>query len=398
MSRPSTRCSRSAALRRRKRGAPADDVVAVFEEDREHLVQAEGARLSVDECHGVDAERRLHGRVAIELVEEGVGVDRALDLDDEVQALVPVGEVLDVGDALQLLGLHELLDGLDDLLGADVVGQLGDDDAALAWGDVLDAGGGAHAERAVAGGVGIADAVEPDDLAAGGEVGAGHELHQVVEVGGRMIDEVAERLHDLDEVVRGDVGGHADGDAGRTVDQEVGQGGRQHGGLGLPSVVVGPEVDGLLVDRRRHRHGARVHAALGVAHRGRRVVGRAEVAVAVDEWQPHRPRLHETDEGVVDRTVAVRVQAAHDLADHTRALDVPAVGPQVQVVHRVERATLHRLEAVAGVGDRAGVDHRVRVLDVARAHLVRDVGVDDVLVELFHRRCCPACHASSPRQ
>ena len=213
-----------------------------------------------------------------------------------------------------------------------------------------------------------------------------------------MVDEVAERLHDLDEVVRGDVGGHAHGDAGRAVDQEVGQGGRQHGRLGLAAVVVGPEVDGVLVDRRRHRLGGGVHAALGVAHGRGRVVGRAEVAVAVDEREPHRPRLDEAHEGVVDRAVAVRVQAAHDLADHAGALDVPAVVPQVQVVHRVEGATLHRLEAVAGVGDRAGVDHRVGVLDVARAHLVRDVGVDDVLVELLLRRCCLACHASSPRQ
>ena len=62
----------------------------------------------------------------------------------------------------------------------------------------------------------------------------------------------------------------------------------------------------------------------------------AEVPVAVHQRQPHGPRLGEPDEGVVDRAVAVRVQAAHDVADDAGALDVPAVGPQAHRVHLVE--------------------------------------------------------------
>ena len=68
-------------------------------------------------------------RLPVELLEQRLGDEAVLDLDDQPQAVVAVGEVLDVGDALELLGLHELLDPLDDLLGADAVGQLGDDDA-----------------------------------------------------------------------------------------------------------------------------------------------------------------------------------------------------------------------------------------------------------------------------
>ncbi len=193
----------------------------------------------------------------------------------------PVGEVLDVADALQLLALDQDLDPLDDLLGADAVGQLGDDDA-LAPAQGLDARGGAHPEAAAAGLVGVADPVEPDDLAAGGQVGAGDEPHQVVEGRLGLHDQVPQRLDDLDEVVRGHVGGHPDRDAGGAVDDEVGDRRRQDRRLELAAVVVGLEVDGVLVDRGGHRHRRRGHPALGVAHRGRRVVGRAEVAVPVD--------------------------------------------------------------------------------------------------------------------
>ena len=262
-------------------------------------------------------------------------------------------------------------------------GQLGDHDALAPRGHRLDPGGGAHPEAAAAGLVGVADAVEPDDLAAGRQVGAGDEAHQRVEVGLGVLDQVPQRLDHLDQVVRRDVGGHADRDAGGAVDHEVRDRRGQHGRLELAAVVVGPEVDGVLVDGRGHRDRGRSHPGLGVAHRGGRVVGRAEVAVAVDGRQPHREGLRHPDQGVVDGAVAVRVEPAHDLADDAGGLHVPAVGAQAHVVHRVEDPALHRLQAVAGVGEGPGVDDRVGVLQEAGPHLVADVDVDDVLLEVL---------------
>ena len=74
----------------------------------------------------------LHRGQPVELLEQRLGVEAVLDLDDQPQAVLAVGEVLDVGDALQLLALHQRLDPLDDLLGAHAVRQLGDDDALAA--------------------------------------------------------------------------------------------------------------------------------------------------------------------------------------------------------------------------------------------------------------------------
>ena len=173
MSRPSTRCSRSSRLREAVLGAAAHDVGAEVDVDLEQVLEAHGARLALDERHVVDAEVLLHRRQLVELLEDGLGVEAVLDLDDEPQAVLAVGEVLEVGDALQLLALDEVLDLVDDLLGTDEVGQLGDDDALAARGDRLDARGGAGAEAAPAGEVGVADALEADDLAAAGRSGPG---------------------------------------------------------------------------------------------------------------------------------------------------------------------------------------------------------------------------------
>ena len=202
-----------------------------------------------------------------------------------------------------------------------------------------------------------------------------------------MLEQVLERLHALDEVVRRDVGRHAHRDAGRAVDEQVRERGGQDDRLGHLAVVVGLEVDGVLVDLVRHRERGGRHAALGVAHGRGAGVQRPEVAVPVDDRQAHRPALPQPHERVVDRGVAVGVQLAHHVADDARALHVPAVGTQVHVVHRVEDAALHGLQPVPRVRDRPGVDHRVRVLEEARLHLLGDVDVGDLLDHvLIHRR------------
>ena len=122
----------------------------------------------------------------------------------------------------------------------------------------------------------------------GGQVGPGHELHELVERRVRVVEQVAGGADDLDEVVRRHVGRHADGDAARAVDEQVRVRGRQHLGLRELVVVVRHEVDDVLVEALGHRERGGREPRLGVARRGGAVVERAEVAVAVDERHAQR--------------------------------------------------------------------------------------------------------------
>jgi hypothetical protein len=69
----------------------------------------------------------------------------------------------------------------------------------------------------------------------------------------------------------------------------------------------------------------------------------------------------------------VRVVDAHDLADDAGALEVATVRPVAAVVHGVQHAGVHRLEAVPHIRQRAADDDRHRVVDVAALHLDLDV-------------------------
>jgi hypothetical protein len=167
--------------------------------------------------------------------------------------------------------------------------------------------------------------------------------------------------------VRRDVGGHADGDAGAAVDEQVRHPRRQHDRLGLGAVVIGPERHRLLFDLLQDLVRQPGEAALGIAHRrGAVAVERAEVAGAVDERIAQGKRLRHADQRFVDGAVAVRMVIAHHVADHLRALAVLGIGGQVLLPHREQDAALHRLQAVAHVGQRARGDHRQRVVQVSR--------------------------------
>jgi hypothetical protein len=363
-------------------------------------VDRQRARHPVDQGQHVRAEVRLQLGVLVEVVQHDLGDGVALEHDDQALTGAARGLVADVGDPGQAPVLDVLGDLLREAVGVDLVGQLGDDQALPAL-DLLDLHDRAHDDRATARAVGVLDAAGAHDERAGGEVGAldlGHDRGEGLLAGGVGVGEhPLGGRGDLAQVVRRDVRGHADGDARAAVDEQVREAAGQHDRLEGLAVVVGAELDGVLVDVAHHLHGQRRHPALGVPGGGGRVVtGGAEVALALHQRVAHAPVLHEAHEGVVDRGVTVRVVLTHDLADDTAALVEAAVGPVATVVHRVDDTAVHGLEAVTHVGQRAADDDAHGVLDVAALHLgvevdrLRAVGVDRGL--LSHR--VPSCGSS----
>ena len=188
-----------------------------------------------------------------------------------------------------------------------------------------------------------------------------------------IVDQRDAAVDHLAEIVRRDIGRHADRDAAGAVHQQVRKARRQHHRLFLVAVVVRLEIDRVLVDVLEQLHGRPRQTTLGVAHGRRRIaVDRAEIALPVDQRQAHREILRHAHQRVVDRLVAVRVVSAHHVADHARGLDVLLVGRMPVLVHRIEDAPVHRLETVARIRQRARHDHAHGVIEVAALHLLRD--------------------------
>ncbi len=171
-------------------GAAGDDLLAVIEVVDQHLLEGEQAGLAIDQGDHDQAKGDLHRRLPEELGQDGARLDGAGHLDGQAHALA-VGLVAQVGDPFQLAVAHQLGDALDEAGLVDLVGQLGDDDAAAVAAHLFDVKLGLDGEPAAAHGVGVEDDVVAVavvalagvavDNAAGGKVGALDEPGQVLD-------------------------------------------------------------------------------------------------------------------------------------------------------------------------------------------------------------------------
>ena len=199
------------------------------------------------------------------------------DLSDEVAQPRDLGEHAGL-DELGHLRDHALVAAL-----LDAVRELADHDRRAAAALLLGVRAGAHDHAAAAGAVRLLDPLAAEDDRAGREIGALDVLGQLLDVGGRVVDQRDERVDDLAEVVRRDVRRHADGDPGRAVDEQVREARREHLRLLARLVVVRPEVDGVGVDVAEELARHLREPALGVPLGGGRVaVDVPEVALPVD--------------------------------------------------------------------------------------------------------------------
>ena len=265
-------------------GAPDDHVELVLDVVADHLVQAQRARHPVDDRQHVGAEAGLQLGVLVEVVQHHLGHRVALDLHDDAQADPVAGLVLDVGDAGELAVADLLGDRGDEVVVVDLVRQLGDHQRGAAARILFDLNDSAHPDRTAAGGVGVVDALRSDDQAVGREVRALDPLADRGQgglfVGLVVLQAPVDGLGELAQVVRRDVGRHADRDAAGTVGQQVREPARQHRRLLHPAVVVGDEIDCLLVDFAQHLHRQRRQPRLGVV--ADEAVGDERVVVGVD--------------------------------------------------------------------------------------------------------------------
>ncbi len=212
-------------------------------------------------------------------------------------------------------------------------------------------------------------------------------LHQAGDIDLRVVDQRQTGVGHLGQVVRRNIGGHAHRDAGRAVDQQVGQACRQDLGLTLRLIVVGDEIDRFLVDVGQQLMGDLGHAHFGVTHgRGGVAVDGTEVALAVDQHVAQGEGLGHAHDGVVDRGIAVRVVFTDDVTDHAGRLLVGLVPVVAQLAHGVEHAAVHRLEAVPHIRQGPADDYAHGVIQIGLLHLLLDIDREDLFGKLGHWR------------
>ena len=167
-----------------------------------------------------------------------------------------------------------------------------------------------------------------------------------------------------------DIGGHAHGDARRTVDQQTGKPGGQNKRLLQLVVVVGHKIHRVLLDVAEHMGGQFGHSGLCITIGRRRVaVHAAKIAVAVYHGISQGKILGHADKGVVDRGVAMGVIPAQNVAHSGGGFAVGLIRRQIVLIHGVKNAAMHRFESVPHVGQRPAYDDAHGISDIRFPHL-----------------------------
>ena len=147
-----------------------------------------------------------------------------LKLEDDTNGFIRL--IAGVTDAIQLFLLHQLRHPLDQLFGVDVVGNFGDDQLRFARTSVFHRDFATQLEgsssRFVIGG----DRFLATDQGARGEIRTGHDLENLFGRELRILNQGHNRINGLAQIMGRYVGGHAHGNTGSPVDNQIREGRR----------------------------------------------------------------------------------------------------------------------------------------------------------------------------
>ncbi len=367
-----------------KLGSAGDNILLMLQIIIDDVAQIQHAGLAVDQGEHIGAEGFLKRGVHVEEIQDNLRIDVLFQLNDNAHA-VAVGFIADVRDAFNTL-VADKVGNLAHQRGlVDHVGDFRDDDAAAAVPHVLNLGLAADIDVAVTGIVGLADAGFSENHAAGGEVRSLDVLHQVFNGAFRIVDHAHNAVNDFAEVMRRNIGGHADSNAVGTIDKQVREAGRKDCRLHEGFVEVRIEIDGVLFNAFQHVHGQLLQPGFGITHGSRAVtVHGTEVALAFDKRIADVERLGKTNHGVIDRGVAVRVKFTQNVTDNAGALAVRFVRCHAELSHIIENTAVHRLQTVAHIRQSTVHDDGHGIGNEALFHFLFQVDRYQLIFDITH--------------
>ena len=108
-------------------------------------------------------------------------------------------------------------------------------------------------------------------------------------------------INDFAQIVRRNVGCHANGDSACAVYQNVWKTRGQHAGFGFGAIIIRLKIDCFLINILKQRHRRFCQARLSVTHGGWRIaVDGTKVALTINQRQTHGKNLRHAHQRIVN--------------------------------------------------------------------------------------------------
>ena len=226
--------------------ATGDDDLAVFEIMHQGAFEGEHAGFGIHQRQQLHTKGRLKRGVLIELVKNPLWLGATLELYDNAHTLA-VGLVAHIRDGVDASFTMKGGNAFEQAGFVELIRNFVNDDRETSVANFFDSGGAAHGQVSTTGAVCLADALASDDNTAGGEVWSRDELHQIFDADLvkfiKTVDQQVESGYQFTQIVRWDVGCHANSNAIGAVHQQVGDSGGQNFRLLERAIKVIQKVD-----------------------------------------------------------------------------------------------------------------------------------------------------------
>ncbi len=329
--------------------------------------------------HSVHQRQHIHIEVLLKICH---GIERVQDLlricvllqfdDDPHPVFVRfIAQILD-SDYLFLFDQIRNLHDECGLIG--LIGHLGNDDLETPGFRFHDIDPGPRDDRALSGRIGMMDIAAVVHDASGRKIRTLDEAHELIDRRIRLVDQMANAIHQFVEIMWRNIGRHTYGDTHSAIQQKLRKFGWENRRLFMHAIEIRNEIDGILLDIQKHLLGDRGKLRFRVAIRSSPVaIHGTEVSLSPDKRIPQRKILRHTDHRVVHRRIAMRVIFSQHFTDHGRRLAEFRAGPKTGRPHRIENTPMHRFQTVAHVRQSTRHDDTHRIIEIRLLDLIRDI-------------------------
>ena len=193
-----------------------------------------------------------------------------------------------------------------------------------------------------------------------------------------MVDHMGNRVADLPQVMRQQIAGHSHRNPRRSIHQQIRKFAGEHLRFLKPLVVIRLKINRVQLQIRQQFALHFGRPRLGVTHGRRGIpVGRAEIALPVDQGIAQAPFLRQAHEGWIDDRFTVRVIIARRIAGDFCTLEMFGARAQPQIIHSHQDPPLRGLEPIADIGQGPVHDGAHGVGEIAVLELLLDLKVFD---------------------
>ena len=357
-------------LRQAVAGPAQNHLLTEGDEGHQRVLEPHLPRPAFMQGHEIHREGGLQLRHAVKLVQHHFRGRIALQFNDDAHPRT-VAFVAQIGNAFNCLGTHQFGDFLKQRGLIDLVGNFSNRNQLAITAQFLNVCPRTQRDRTTPGFKRGTDAGTPQNHRPGRKIRPRHDLHQLFQRERRIGNQRQRRIQNLSWVMRRDIGGHANRNAARAIDQQIGEGRRQNPRFIHAFIIIRLEIHRVFVNTCQQCAGCGGKARFGVAHRRRRIaINRTKIPLPINQGQTHGKGLRHTHQRIINRSIAMRMVFTHHIANHARRFAIGLVSCVAGFLHGKQDAPMDRLQPIAHIGQCPRHDHAHRVIEVGTAHFL----------------------------